>query len=174
MLKAELIGNLGADCEIKDVNGSKFVTMRVANTHRYKTEGGEDRESTTWVDVTYNNVESKVIPFLKAGVKVFVRGSLSLRVYSSQKDRCMKAGAQISAQEIELCGGSSDDVPRQLIIPDSGALVPVRKYYQADVDTKDWKKDDQGYLVDAKGNQYTLVKGGWVSPANAAEGDQNG
>ena len=108
-----------------------------------------------------------------AGVKVFVRGSLSLRVYSSQKDRCMKAGAQISAQEIELCGGSSDDVPRQLIIPDSGALVPVRKYYQADVDTKDWKKDDQGYLVDAKGNQYSLVKGGWVAPIVAQEGGDN-
>ena len=32
MLKVEIIGNLGADAEIKEANGSKFVTMRVAHT----------------------------------------------------------------------------------------------------------------------------------------------
>ena len=71
MLKCELIGNLGADAEIKESNGSKFVTMRIAHTSKYQTDSGETRESTVWVDVTYNNVDSKVIPFLKAGIKVF-------------------------------------------------------------------------------------------------------
>ena len=174
MLKCELIGNLGADAEIKESNGSKFVTMRIAHTSKYQTDSGETRESTVWVDVTYNNVDSKVIPFLKAGIKVFIRGNLSLRVYSSQKDRCMKAGAQIAAQEIELCGGSTDEVPRQLVLPDSGQLVDVTKYYQANVDTSKWKKDDTGYLVDTKGNSYDLVKGGWVCPHKEAEEAQNG
>lgn len=164
MLKCELIGNLGADVEIKESNGSKFATMRIAHTSRRETENGEKKESTIWVDVTYNNVESKVLPFLKAGVKVFIRGSLTLRVYSSQKDRCMKAGMTIAAQEIELCGGSTDEVPRQLIIPDRGQLVDVAKYYQANVDTTKWKQEDKGYLVDAKGNQYDMIKGGWVAP----------
>lgn len=164
MLKCELIGNLGADVEIKESNGSKFATMRIAHTSKWETEKGEKKESTVWVDVTYNNVDSKVLPFLKAGVKVFIRGSLTLRVYSSQKDRCMKAGMTIAAQEIELCGGSTDEVPRQLIIPDSGQLVDVAKYYQANVDTSKWKKEDVGYLLDTRGNSYDLVKGGWVTP----------
>lgn len=165
MLKVELIGNLGADAEVREANGSKFVTMRIANTSRWKNDSGEEKESTIWVDVTYNNVESKVIQFLKAGVKVFVRGNASLRVYSSQKDRCMKAGLSIAAQEIELCGGQSEDVPKQLVLPDSGALVDVTKFYQASVDTSKWKKEDVGVLYDAKGRHYTLVKGGWVCPA---------
>ena len=169
MFKGILIGNLGADAEIKDANGSKFVTMRIANTDKWKTESGEVKEKTTWVDVTYNNVDSAVVPFLKAGTKVYVRGSLSLRVYSSQKDRCMKAGAQIAASEIELCGGQSELVPRQLIVPESGALVDVTKYYQANVDTSKWKNEDEGYLIDQKGNQYTLVKGGWVAPVQAQD-----
>lgn len=173
MLKAELIGNLGADAEIKESNGSKFVTMRIAHSSRYKSESGEIHESTIWVDVTYNNTESEVVKYLKQGVKVFVRGNLSLRVYSSQKDRCMKAGAQINAIEIELCGGSSEAVPRQLILPDTGQLVDVVKYYQANVDTSKWKKDDQGYLVDQKGNQYSMIKGGWVAPVQAQEGNNN-
>lgn len=164
MLKVELIGNLGADCEIKESNGSKFVTMRVAHTNKYKKEDGSEVEQTTWVDVTMNNPESKVIPFLKAGVKVFVRGNASLRVYSSQKDRCMKAGLTINAVEVELCGGMSELVPKQLVVPETGALVDVKKYYQADIDTSKFKKDDAGYLNDTKGNKYLLVKGGWVTP----------
>ena len=164
MLKVELIGNLGADCEIKESNGSKFVTMRVAHTNKYKKEDGSEVEQTTWVDVTMNNPESKVIPFLKAGVKVFVRGNASLRVYSSQKDRCMKAGLTINAVEVELCGGMSELVPKQLVVPETGALVDVKKYYQADIDTSKFKEDDAGYLNDTKGNRYLLVKGGWVTP----------
>lgn len=164
MLKVELIGNLGADAEIKDANGSKFVTMRIANTNRWTDDAGETHESTDWVDVTINNTESKVIPFLKGGVKVFVRGTAKLRVYSSQKDRCMKAGLTVMAQEIELCGGSSDEVPRDLIVPETGALVKVAKYYQTDFDTSKFKKEDQAFLMDKRGNQYVVVKGGWVAP----------
>ena len=164
MFKVEIIGNLGADCEIKESNGSKFVTMRIAHTTSYVKDDGSKQESTIWVDVTLNNAESKVIPYLKQGVRVFVRGNGSLRVYSSKKDRCMKAGLTVSASEIELVGGQSEEVPRQLILPDSGQLVDVTKYYAANVDTSEWEKDDVGYLVDTKGRQYSLAKGGWVKP----------
>lgn len=174
MIKVEIIGNIGADAEIKESNGSKFVTFRVADTHKWSTESGETRENTTWVDVALSNVESKVIPYLKAGAKVFVRGYASLRVYSSKKDKCMKAGLTISAVEIELCGVASDSVPRQLIIPQTGDIVDVAKYYKANVDTKEWKAKDTGVLVDQRGNEYTLVKDGWVAPAPKAEVDQNG
>ena len=164
MFKVEIIGNLGADCEMKESNGSKFVTMRIAHTTNYVKDDGAKQESTIWVDVTLNNAESKVIPYLKQGVRVFVRGNGSLRVYSSKKARCMNAGLTVSASEIELVGGQSDDVPRQLILPDSGQLVDVTKFYAANVDTSKWKKEDVGYLDDTKGRQYSLAKGGWVKP----------
>lgn len=164
MLKVELIGNLGADVEIKESNGSKFATMRIAHSDRWTDDQGNVKESTTWVDVTMNNTESKVLQYLKAGVKVFVRGTARLRVYSSQKDRCMKAGLTIVASEIELCGGSSDEVPRELFAPDNGQLFKVTKYYQSDLDTSKWKKEDQAILVDRQAHRYIVVKGGWVAP----------
>lgn len=164
MLKAELIGNLGADAEIKSGEGYSFVSMRIANTEKWKAEDGTEHTDTQWIDVVYSKTDSGLLPFLKSGVKVFVRGFVRLRVYSSQKDRKMKAGLTINATEIELCGGSSDVVPRQLVIPETGDIVDVAKYYQANVDTSKWKKDDTGYLVDKAGNQYELRKGGWVAP----------
>lgn len=164
MLKVELIGNLGADVEVKESNGSKFATFRIADTSRYKTQSGEDKEVTNWIDCSYNNVESKVLPYLKAGVKVFVRGNASLRVYSSKKDRCMKAGLQVSVQEIELCGGNNDTVPRQIIDPENGAIFDTAKYYWCNAPTKGMKKDDLKLMVDARGNQYAMNNQGFVAP----------
>lgn len=169
MLKAELIGNLGADAEIKSGEGYAFVSMRVANTEKWKDEAGNEHTDTTWIDVVYSKTDSALLPYLKSGMKIFVRGYVRLRVYSSKQDRKMKAGLTINATEIELCGGSSDVVPRQLIIPETGDLVDVTKYYQANVDTSKWKKDDEGYLVDKGGNQYLLKKGGWVAPVQPQE-----
>lgn len=178
MLKVELIGNLGADVEVKESNGSKFATFRIADTSRYKTQSGEDKEVTNWIDCSYNNVESKVLPYLKAGVKVFVRGNASLRVYSSKKDRCMKAGLQVSVQEIELCGGNNDTVPRQIIDPVNGAIYDTAKYYWCNAPTKGMKKDDLKLLVDVRGNQYAMDNRGFVAIAaeqteEETEGSEN-
>lgn len=171
MLKVEVIGNLGADAEVKDYQGNKFVTFRVAHSSKFKNAGGQATESTTWVDVTMNDTESKVIPFLKAGVKVFVRGNASLRVYSSPKDRMMKAGLQVSAWEIELCGGQSEDVPRQLIDPSSGALFDVSKHYWCNKSTEGMKADEFFELVDAKGHRFMMNYGGFVVPFAEENGD---
>lgn len=171
MLKVEVIGNLGADAEVKDSQGNKFVTFRVAHTSRFKNANGQQTESTTWVDVTMNDTESKVIPFLKAGVKVFVRGNASLRVYSSPTDRMMKAGLQVSAWEIELCGGKSEDVPRQLIDPSSGALFDVSKYYWCNKSTEGMKADEFFELVDQKGHRFLMNYGGFVQPFVEESGD---
>lgn len=172
MFRAEIIGNLGADASVMESNGSKFVTMRIAHTDAYKDEQGNKHEKTVWVDATMNDAESKLLPYLKQGVKVFVRGNASLRVYSSPKDRCMKAGVTLSVREIELVGGSSDDVPRQLIDPATGMLFESQKYYWINRDNKDMKKDDVMQLVDARGNQYVMNKAGFVSIPQSENVDQ--
>lgn len=164
MFKVEFIGNLGADAEIKESNGSKFVTMRIALTDKWTTESGEKRESTTWADVTMSNTESKVIPFLKSGVKIFVRGNGSLRVYSSPKEKKMKAGIQCSATEIELCGGVAELVPRQLVEPETGTLIDTTKYYWCNADTKNMEANETKILIDTRGNQYLMDKRGFVAP----------
>lgn len=172
MFRAEIIGNLGADASVMESNGSKFVTMRIAHTDAYKDEQGNKHEKTVWVDATMNDAESKLLPYLKQGVKVFVRGNASLRVYSSPKDRCMKAGLTLSVREIELVGGSSDDVPRQLIDPATGMLYETKKYYWINRDNKDMKKGDLMQLVDARGNQFVMNKEGFVGIPQEENVDQ--
>ena len=151
-------------CYNNTIYGSKFVTMRIALTDKWTTESGEKRESTTWADVTMSNTESKVIPYLKSGVKIFVRGNGSLRLYSSPKERKMKAGIQCSATEIELCGGVAELVPRQLVDPDTGNPIDTQKYYWCNAETKGMKANDTKLLIDVRGNQYLMDKRGFVAP----------
>lgn len=164
MFKVEVIGNLGADVEIKTANGSQFATFRVASSTKYKKQSGEEVDVTDWIDCTINNTESKVLEYLKAGVKVFVRGNGSLRVYSSKKDRQMKAGMQVSVSEIELCGGSSELVPRQVIDPENGQIFDTQKFYWCNAPTKGMKKDDTKNLIDIRGNGYVMNNQGFVAP----------
>ena len=173
MFKIEVIGNLGADAEVKNAQGNKFVTMRIAHTEKWKDEHGNQQSRTIWIDATMNDVDSPVLPYLKQGVKVFVRGNASLRVYSSPKDRMMKAGAQVSVRELELIGGSSDDVPRRLIDPESGQVFDTQKIYWVNRDNKDMKKDDKKILVDDKWRSFIMNKAGFVNPDPADKPDEN-
>ena len=169
MFKAEAIGNIGADAKIMEGNGSKFVTFRIAHTSKWDSGDGHQKEQTTWIDVVINNVESKVIPYLKAGVKVYVRGNASLRVYSSPKERQMKAGIQINAIDVELCGGTSDAVPRQIINPATGAISEVRKFYWVDPKELAVKKGQVVEVIDSRQNNYRVDDKGFVVPMQAQE-----
>lgn len=105
MLKVELIGYLGADAEVKNVNGKEFVAMRVADSSSWTDNQGVRHEQTDWIDVTLSKV-SKVYEYLKKGTLVYVRGDMSKRIYSSVKDKCQKVGITIHAREIQLLSAS--------------------------------------------------------------------
>ena len=165
MLIATLIGNLGANAEIKTADGREFVSFRVAHNDSYKGADGTRIESSMWVDCTMScsNGRPAVLPYLTKGTAVCVVGQVSTRVYSSEKDRCMKAGLKIHVQRVELIGAAGDNCPRRLYTKD-GVMVDVLKYFHAD--TKETT------LYDQRGNAYTIAEGGWVCPPNTQNDDQ--
>lgn len=105
MLRIEMIGNLGADAEVKDNNGRKFISFRVAHSDKWiDAVSGQEHVSTVWVSCALNGDGGKLLQYLKKGVKVFLRGSMSMNIYSSPKTRQMECGLNVSVWEIELCG----------------------------------------------------------------------
>ena len=91
-------------------------------------------------------------------------GRTNVRVYSSEKDRCMKAGITINVDSVQLLGGSSDDVPRRLF-DEHGAQHDVSKWYLTDV------KDTT--LKNVRGDVFTVDPNGWVSPQKQDNVDTN-
>lgn len=163
MLKACLIGNLGADAQVKAANGREFVTFRVAHSWNFTAQDGTTNSGTIWVDCIGNNLKG-VVGYLKKGTQVYVEGEISLRVYSSKQDRCMKAGLTIHVQSVQLIGGKTDDVPKEVINPDTGDLYGVEKLYQV----TDWNTiqmtETTKKMVDERGREYVMDKDGFIEP----------
>jgi len=155
MLKAQVIGNLGADAEVKSSNGKQFVSFRVAHSFNFTSNSGEQRRELIWVDVTASNID-KLLPYLKKGCSVFIEGNISLRVYSSKVDRCMKAGISVHADTIQLIGGSVDAVPKYLTNPENGLVHEVSKMYCIDELVGKIDRGKVLELTDNKGNLFVV------------------
>lgn len=168
MLQAIVIGNLGADAEVKTANGREFTTFRIAHTDRWKDEAGQIHESTTWVDVIMND-KPKVVEYLKKGQMVYVQGNITLRVYSSQKDRCMKAGLTVNASKVELLGGRSDEVPAKLIDPADGKVYDVQKWFLVPGLISTSGEAREVVVRSAQGKEYIVNEDGWVQPERVSE-----
>lgn len=109
MIKMEIIGNLGADAEVKVYNGNKFVSFRVAHTDKWvDQQAGVISTQTTWVSCSLNGDGGALTPYLKKGTKVFLRGTPNFVTYSSPKTHKMEAGVNLFVREIELCGGHQE------------------------------------------------------------------
>lgn len=107
MLKAEIIGTIGADAEIKDFSGKKYVSFSVACNDYAKDQQGNRTETTTWVSVLWYGDGGGLLPYLKKGAKVFIRGNLKTKAYTD-KQGAAQASININAFEVQLCGFKSD------------------------------------------------------------------
>ena len=159
MFKGTLVGNLGADAEVKNESGSQFVSFKVADSRKWQDANGTNHEETTWVSCTINGDGGKVLPYLRKGAKVLVIGRMSFNVYSSRVDRCMKAGVKMFVESIELLGGQVEDVPRQLV-RDDGLILDVAKWYTVPQDAAHPVTE----LQDTKGRIYHVEPNGVVTP----------
>jgi single-strand DNA-binding protein len=86
--KVILIGNLGADPEIKSFqNGGKIANIRIATSETWKDRmTGERKERTEWHNVVINGegLVGVVERYLKKGSKVYVEGSLRTRKWQDR------------------------------------------------------------------------------------------
>lgn len=163
MLQATLIGRLGGDAEVKVSESYKFVTFRVAHSSRWKDATGVEHEETMWVDVTLDG-QPPVTQYLKKGTQIYVQGYLSTRVYSSPKDKCMKAGVTIKAKTIELLGGQPDLVPSELIDPNTGRAVNVLKVYSVPELRRGEQTPEYLPYVSKNGKRFVIDRDGSVAP----------
>ena len=87
--KVILIGNLGADPEIRSTNdGRKIANLRIATSESWRDKAtGERREKTEWHRVViFSEGLAKIAEqYLKKGSKVYVEGSLQTRKWQDKE-----------------------------------------------------------------------------------------
>jgi single-strand DNA-binding protein len=99
--KVILIGNLGADPEVRRMNsGDAVVNLRLATTENWRDkQSGERKEKTEWhrVVIFNENLAKIAEQYLKKGSKVYVEGQLQTRKYQD-KDGVEKYQTEIVLQ----------------------------------------------------------------------------
>lgn len=103
--KVLLIGNLGADPEVKSfANGGKIANLRIATSESWKDKNtGERKERTEWHSVTLqgDGLIGVAERFLRKGSKVYIEGQLRTRKWQDQ------SGADRYSTEINVGMGGA-------------------------------------------------------------------
>ncbi len=99
--KVTLIGNLGADPEVKQFEGGELAKIRVATSRTYKNKKGEKVEATEWHRITCFNSTAKFVgTYLTKGRKVYVEGRLETSKYQD-KEGNDRFSTEIIATEVQ-------------------------------------------------------------------------
>jgi single-strand DNA-binding protein len=119
--KVILIGNLGADPEMRYTPTGKAVTsFRMATNYRYTTSSGETRDETDWYRITvWGRQAEPCNQILSKGQQVYVEGRLHAREWQTQ-DGQTRTSLEVTADRVEFLSKSSGAAP----IPDEGDLTP--------------------------------------------------
>ena len=109
--KVELIGNLGADPEVKAMpSGGNVVNLRLATTRRWKDRNSGDRkEHTEWHRVVcFNRTADIAAQYLKKGSQIYIEGRLQTRKWQAQ-DGTDRYSTEVVANSLTMLGKKSTE-----------------------------------------------------------------
>ena len=106
--KVMLLGNLGADPELKvTAGGQSVLKLRLATTENYLDCNKTRQERTEWHQITLWGPRGEALAkFLKKGERVFVEGRIQTSTY--EKDGEKRYRTEVVATNVILNGGKKD------------------------------------------------------------------
>ena len=149
--KVQLIGNLGADPEIRSTaNGTKVATLSIATSRQWTGQSGERQEKTEWHRVVlWNNNRGSGLAdvaerFLKKGAPVYVEGRIEYRTWEDREGKTRYTTEIVGRELIMLSGRSDAEVGRQPARAAAGSSgsVPDADSYKDFPEALDEEDDD--------------------------------
>ncbi len=104
-LSLQIIGHLGNDATIENVNGNQVIKFSVAHSEKFKNAQGVQVDKTTWVRCNYWNDKTTIAQWLKKGGLVEVTGQPTANAYADASGQ-PKASLDIRVTGISLLGSS--------------------------------------------------------------------
>lgn len=107
MNKAMLIGNLGADVEMRHTEaGMAIANFRLATGERFKDKEGQTQTRTEWHRVVaFGKLAEICGEYLAKGSKVFIEGRIQTRKW--ENDGVERNITEIVASEMEMLGSKT-------------------------------------------------------------------
>lgn len=84
--KVILIGNVGADPEVKYLEGGVAVAnLRLATTERYRNKNGENVDQTEWHNIVlWRGLAEIVEKYVRKGMRLYIEGRIRTRSWDDQ------------------------------------------------------------------------------------------
>ena len=111
--KVMLIGNLGADPEVRSTNnGTRVATLSLATSRQWTTQGGEKQEKTEWHRcVVWNTRQTGladvVEKYLKKGDRVYVEGRIEYRTWKDREGQT-RYTTEVNVRDLVMLSGRGD------------------------------------------------------------------
>lgn len=107
--KVILLGNLGADPEVKYLEGDNVVAnLRLATTESYKDRNGNKVEQTEWHDLELWGGQAKVAEqYLKKGMQIYVEGKIKTDSWQDDQGQNRKR-VRIRVLSFTMLGGRQE------------------------------------------------------------------
>ena len=106
--KVILLGNLGKDPEVKEVNGSKIAKFSLATSETYKDKEGNRIDRTEWHNIVFWRVQAEIAEkYLKKGSQIYLEGKIRTRSYDD-KDGNKKYITEIEGENFTMLNKKSE------------------------------------------------------------------
>jgi len=99
--RTSLIGHLGKDAQIVNLEKGSFVSFTLAVNTSYTNKQGEKVERTEWFSCSYPHV--KIADYLKKGQQVYLEGQIGKRAYLSKEGQA-EAELTLWVNNLEFLG----------------------------------------------------------------------
>ena len=106
--KVILIGNLGADPELKyTAGGTAVCKFRIATSETFKDRDGNQQERTEWHRITaWGKLAEICGQYLSKGRQVYVEGSLRTNMWEDQQGN-KRYSTEIVVRDVQFLGGGA-------------------------------------------------------------------
>lgn len=107
--KVILVGNLGADPEVKYLEGDKVVAkLRLATTESYKDRNGNRVDQTEWHDLEMWDGQAKIAEqYLRKGSQIYVEGKIKTDTWQDEQGQ-NRYRTKIRVQSFTMLGSRQD------------------------------------------------------------------
>jgi single-strand DNA-binding protein len=108
--RVQIIGNLGADPELRTTTGgARVANLSVATSRRWNDRQGQQQEKTEWHKVIFWEKLAELCEnYLKRGDRVYVEGSIEYRQYEDKEGQTRYV-TEIRGREIIMLGGRGEN-----------------------------------------------------------------
>jgi len=103
--KAIILGNLGADPEVRHTEGGTCVaTCSIATSRSYKNKAGEKIENTQWHRVVFWGKLAEIVDkYVRKGSQLYVEGRIETRKWTD-KEGVDRYSTEIVAEQMNMIG----------------------------------------------------------------------